>query len=81
MAVEAAVETVLDAMRNKGYIDIDKNSVLISVKNDDKKQADALSDKLLDSAYEAMGKKHGTPPSVLSQSISDNDSTKELAKK
>ncbi len=80
MPVETAVENVLNTMREKGYIDGDKNSVLISVKNKNQQQADTLSDKLLNSAYESMDKKHGSA-AVLSQSISDEDSTKELAKK
>ena len=81
MTAEAAVEVLLSEMADKGYIDSDKNSVLISVKNKDKKQADALSDKLLDSAYKCMGEKHGKG-AVITQSLSENeDSAKALAEK
>lgn len=80
MSVETAVENVLDTMKDKGYMDGDKSSVLISVKNKNQKNADKLSDKLLDHAYESMGKNHSSP-AVLSQSLSDGDSSKEIAKK
>lgn len=79
MTVETAVETLLAEMTNKGYIDTDKNSVLISVQNKNKENADKLSEKLLDSAYRSMGKKNGKG-AVITQTLSENeDSARALA--
>ncbi len=79
MSAETAVETLLSEMTDKGYIDADKNSVLISVQNKSKENADKLSEKLLNSAYKSMGEKNGSG-AVITQSLSENeDSARALA--
>ncbi len=79
MTAESAVETLLSEMTDKGYIDADKNSVLISVQNKDKESADKLSEKLLDSAYRSMGEKNGKG-AVIAQTLTENeDSARRIA--
>ena len=79
MTAEVAVETLLSEMTDKGYIDADKNSVLISVQNKNKESADKLSEKLLNSAYKSMGKKNGKG-AVIAQTLTENeDSARRIA--
>lgn len=78
--LKAAVDKIIDVLMQKGYLDGNKNSVLISVDSDDEEFAAALQQKLMEdiNAYFSL---KGFKGSVICQDVDHDDSVSEIADK
>ncbi len=75
---DEAVKVTVDAMEDKGYITDYKNSVLVTVLDDDEERADAVRDTVV-SAIEELDKSLEGGFSILSQTMTDDTELRKLA--
>lgn len=78
-SLNIGVHAIIGSMYKNGYIDELKNSVLISVKNDDIKLQEQLQKKLSEEISEVLNT-YSISPSVLTQEYKSNNNTEKLAK-
>ena len=78
--VHTAVSAVLGSMLQNGYIDSNKNTVLLTVQNKDGKKAKTLEKDLLADINEVLSGA-GTEGRLVSQTIADSKDLSELSKK
>ncbi|MBR6535186.1 MAG: hypothetical protein IKT65_06365, partial [Clostridia bacterium] len=77
MELETAIDSIVTLLKEKGYIDVDRNSVLVSVKNNDKQKSNKLSEKLAQMIYDLFAETD-ISASILSQSVTSTDQLAEL---
>lgn len=77
MDLESAVDSIVTSLNESGYIDADRNSILVSVKNDDKEKGNKLSEKLAQMIYDLFAETD-ISASILSQSVTSTDQLAEL---
>lgn len=79
--LDVATNAIIGSMLKNGYLTVDENSILVSVKNNDIKKANELTKEITDDINEILNKS-SIKGSILSQVYDDNDkATTELANK
>lgn len=78
--LDKSIDTILATMINQGYIDLYKNTILVSVENTNIKKADNLVVALENSIRDNL-LSHNISSQVLSQVISNDKDTSDLAKR
>ncbi len=70
--LEVALNAIIGSMFNKGYLSLDKNSLMISVASDDVERRDALQTRLT-SKVEKMYEENDIHPSILTQTYDKDE--------
>ena len=78
--LDIAVNAIVGSMIKNGYLTVDENSILVSVKNKDAKKENKLQDKISKEIDEIL-KSMSIDGSILSQSLSDDNEIEKIAKK
>lgn len=76
--LDVAVNAIIGSMLKNGYLTINENSILVSVKNNDEKKANKLKEKISED-ISALLKASSIDGSILSQTYTDNESVKNTA--
>ncbi|MBQ9072393.1 MAG: PepSY domain-containing protein [Bacilli bacterium] len=76
--LDVAVNAIIGSMLKNGYITVDENSILVSVKNDDTNKATKLKEEITKEVQEILSA-NSIDGSILSQTYSDDEEVKKLA--
>lgn len=76
--VYVAVNAIIGSMLKNGYLSVDSNSILVSVKNDDVEKGNQLQEKISNNIEEVL-KASSINGSILAQTYDDDNETKLLA--
>ncbi len=77
--LDVAVNAIIGSMMKNGYLTIDKNSILVSVNNKDKKESERLQKELTEEINELL-KASKIDGSVLTQEFEEDENLEKLAK-
>ena len=79
VGLEVAVNAIIGSMLKNGYLDEIKNSILVSVKNDDKNEASRLQEELSDSISKIL-KANSIEGAILTQEYSSDKKLEDKAR-